>query len=108
MGRTMETTYEGYKNRETWCVALHIDNDQELTNTTRCDYDNAVTLAELGHDVWTREEHIRFTLAGNLEYRFSDLRPELNSLLHNDLLQTALGRVDWQELADHFIEKYTA
>ena len=82
--------YNGYTNKPTWAVALWINNEQStqesVLEAARNDKDDV------------------YLFAGWLE----DFIKEENSLadeasLYSDLLGWALAYVDWDELAEHFI-----
>lgn len=80
--------YNGYWNYETWAVALHIDNDeaeQELWSERA---------AELTED----------DLVDSLkEYHEESAEAGKNALpwFARDLLDAALGEVNWREIAEH-------
>ena len=102
-----EQGYQGWTNYETWVVALMLDNDQGTANHVRELYDEAKAQADGGHDVWTPEEHIRFGFADALK---SDIEDQLPSQcdINGTLCRAAFEAVNWQEIADNLIEKYTA
>ena len=56
-------------------------------------------------EYWTQEESARYNLANELKTTFNENSPLAEYVLvYSDLLQHALGDVDWQEIADEFIE----
>ena len=73
-----DDSYNGYSNRETWIVALWLDNDEGLY--------------EAANQCQSPSE---------LEDMIDELRDELigeNANLITDLVNGALGRVDWREI----------
>lgn len=83
---------EGWRNRETWAAALHINNDARRQQ-------QAIRHA---HACRTRSE-----LADTLQAWFeelTDVEADRNPL-RADLLQSALARVDWLALADEVNRK---
>ena len=84
-----EKGYNGWTNYETWAVNLWIDND--------------------GMD-----EEVRERVSGLDEYRagkaIQEMIEELNPLadeasMFSDLLSGALSEVNWQEIAEHYLEE---
>lgn len=74
----MDQTYNGYKNYETWCVALWINNDEVLQRSIR----------ELAN------EH-------QIESYIEELRFETNeekASMFSDILSRSIARVDWEEV----------
>lgn len=113
--------YNGWSNRETWAVALHIDNNQWSHN-----YKNTLVarvIKEASHktskrrkdkEVWTDDEYKRFQLADDVKDWVEDLfykhfqrefvsEAKDVSLMIQDV--GSLWRVDWQELADNYLEE---
>jgi hypothetical protein len=86
-----EKGYNGWKNYETWVVALWIDNDQ-------CTYNESRELISNCEEV--------YEAADILKEWFEDMNP-LNdqSSVWNDLLSAALSEVDWYEIAENYISE---
>lgn len=84
-----DNTYNGWKNRETWLVPL---------------WWNECPIESIEAD--TKEEATE-ALAEQLESLFDELMSEHSipsSGLLMDLLQGAISRIDWREIAEHWIE----
>ena len=102
--------YNGWKNYETWAVALWIDNDEgtyhyrrEMTEEARIGAPRASQVVE---GVWTAEQAARFNLADALKEWVTDaLMPELEASLASDLLGAALSEVDWDEIAENYLSE---
>lgn len=102
----METQdYNGWTNRETWATALHIDNDQALLEIA---LDYAKQEAE-GHE--SREARRAYYLGQTLESWITDDLLTLENISGNHplwLMLTDIGslyRVNWRELADHYLDQ---
>ena len=92
MATNDEKGYNGWKNYETWNVALWINNDQ---GTQEMVLDAARE--------FKGNEHANY----DLSHWLKDLIEEDNPLndtatLYTDLLNAALSEVDWYELAESF------
>ena len=83
------STYNGYTNFETWLVALHIDNDQFLSEEINEAY-------QYDRDPYELEINIRSIITHHAEIE--------NNILASDLLNAALSEVNWKEIASLIIE----
>ena len=101
-----DETYNGWTNYPTWAVNLWLSNDEPLyrealerTRETIEDAHNYPT------QYWTDDENRRFKTADMLKTWVTDeLAPDLGASFASDLLGYALGEVDWNEIADAWIE----
>ena len=85
----MYNDYNGWTNRETWLVALWIDNEEWT-------YHQAREIA--------RHTVNAYALADQLEeWVVSELVPDLGASLASDLLTTSIGRVNWEKIAEHYM-----
>jgi hypothetical protein len=87
----MEKTYNGWKNYETWLVALWIDNDGAA-------------------DYWAeRAEEVRDVsdLANEMEAYYTEMASEVipSQGMFNDLFNSALREVSWYDIAEHYINE---
>lgn len=87
------TEYNGWRNRETWCVALH------LQNTSREVYDAARQIAREGGIAGLRHW---VTADVSLPVLVSDLVAGKPSRLR---LAGAYALVDWQEVVEALLEE---
>jgi len=113
---TESKTYNGWKNYETWAVALHLDNDHGTYTMVREQAEMYAMHAEDHPNVpkiWTADEALRFLLADHLKdfaetlcgigEESDDYGIAEPSLLAIDMLRAALSEVDWDEIARHVI-----
>jgi hypothetical protein len=96
--------YNGWTNYETWNVNLWMDNDQgsyEYWRERAQDiYDNAEA-----DKTFTREEEAAGQLADELRAHHDENMPEIGPSCYSDLLGSALGEVNWYEIAEHLIDE---
>jgi hypothetical protein len=82
--------YQGWENYETWLVALWIDNEKGSQDFWR------ERAAETSSDA---------DLADELKAEFEDNMPDFGGHgVYQDLLQAALGAVDWRGIAKNLRE----
>ena len=80
-------SHEGWKNYETWCVALWLDNEyslyQHFTWFAKCH-----SLSDTSREIkeWMEEGNPLSEVAG----------------VYTDLLNAAISEVDYYEIAEHF------
>ena len=86
----MCNTYNGYKNYETWNVALWMDNEQGSQSYWVEQAENAESIHALADMM--KDEH-------------EELMPEVTGV-YSDLLQAALDSVDWYEIAENYWDEY--
>ena len=92
---TTTNTYNGWTNRETWLVNLWMSNEEhdsgwcyELANDGRPIYERADELKETLTDAWTNlcEDH------------------SIETSMWTDMMNDALGSVNWREIIEGFEE----
>ena len=99
-----EDTYEGWANRETWAVNLWLANDKPL-------YDDVRHLAQVAREstdggperdaVYDLEARIREYVE---EFVLGDDPMGTLGGIRTDLLTGALGKVDYREIAEAWLE----
>lgn len=91
------TTYEGWHNRETWAVNLWLNNDEPTYNEARYIARNRATVYESEQDLaeYTENQVLDRLVGGEC--------PPASLAL--DLLQGALGSVDWREIVEGLREE---
>jgi hypothetical protein len=94
----MNTTYNGYANYATWTVALWIDNEQGSQEYWSDAAREALESAMFDKDLAVSN------LAELLEDSHESDKPELLGVFA-DLLNAALGSVDWREIARNMIDE---
>ena len=106
-------TYNGWTNYETWAVKLWIDNEEPSYNYWR----------ETTREVWseceergnayldTRQLRAQSMLAERLKEELDDQAEveihvhgrKVDASFYNDLMNAALGEVNWHEIADSML-----
>lgn len=99
MSWVKKADYQGWTNYETWAVALWIDNEQGSYNESR---DRARDLLRDHYDDVSRAE---ISLADWLKEFITEGEPDLGATLYSDLLTSAIGSVNWDEIAESYIEE---
>lgn len=96
--------YNGWKNYETWNVALWIDNDQGSYSQRQEMTQDAWKNAEASK-TFTKIEQAKIDLADALKEWIEDQNPLAEEAsMFTDLLNAALSEVDWYEMAENFLE----
>jgi hypothetical protein len=107
----VEETYNGWKNYPTWAVNLWLSNDEPLYLAALEKTREAITRADdnaTEHPYWTKEEGHRYSVADMLkEWVTDELAPDLGASFAADLLGYALDCVEWNDIADAWIESVT-
>jgi hypothetical protein len=101
--------YNGWRNVETWRVQLHLTNDEQTAAEVARE---SSTYASEAHGADDPEflRYLRRKLAAWLRaYVEARVLPEVGSVedtwaqFSSDTLAAALERVDWEQVADHWI-----
>lgn len=103
---TEDKRYNGWANYETWNVALWIDNEQGSYRARQKMAEDAWKTTEYKrtYSSQTREDSAKCLLADSLKDWIEEMAPDLGASMFADLLNAALGEVDWYEMADNFLE----
>jgi len=88
--------YNGWKNYETWDVKLWIDNEES-------DYEYWHERAKEIRE--EEEEYPILSLADEMKEFYDENNPLPEAGVYTDLLNAALGEVDWYEIAEHIMEE---
>ncbi|QEG36163.1 DUF7249 family protein [Bythopirellula goksoeyrii] len=104
-----EEKYEGWENRETWLVNLHLENEassyrywREQAEQSRS---SAAKTDQVHAKIWTEAQAALFTLADQMREQVTEAIAVESPSLVGDLIATALSRVEWREIAEHWLEK---
>lgn len=109
-----DKSYNGWKNYETWAVALWIDNEewsqeraQEIARDARREGPAHVNVKS---GIWEPERAAVYILSDALREWVRDtpqedggMLPDLGATLAADLMGAALDEVDWREMAEHYL-----
>lgn len=102
-----EQGYNGWKNYETWAVALWIDNDEAMYYTAR---DMAAGMGERMSDDDLSKDDARYELADQLKDWIDEVAEMTcpgcreGASFVSDLLGAALSEVDWYEIAENKLD----
>jgi hypothetical protein len=101
------TNYNGWPNYETWAVKLWIDNDQGSyiywhEQAAAQHRQEAPATEQVTRGTWTAKECARFNLEDQLKEELEEEMPEVSGMWA-DLLNSAFGEVNWQEIARAFL-----
>lgn len=102
----MKEDYNGWTNRETWAVMLHINNDQWLLET-------ALDYAKIALHQEEKDGLTSYVLGETIKNWIEDDLLTLENIAGNEdlfLMLTDIGslfRVNWQEVADSLLEGLT-
>jgi len=96
MAKNKNADYQGWKNYESWNIALWIDNDQGTYDMVR---------------EWAGElsgEDSVSDLADQIEALVEEDNPLADTTtMYTDLLQAAIDNADYYEIAQHYIDEMT-
>ena len=106
----MDTSYNGWKNYETWCVNLWLTNEEPMYRLCRSlaaeARESAPDCRQVQENIWQADEAATFLLADRLKEYVEQNNPLADSpTMFSDLLSAALSEVDWHEVANAFLEE---
>ena len=88
-----DETYQGYKNFETWTIALHLDNT----------YASHMYWTERANELLDNDNAV-FVLASEIQESLAAHPLDDDVSVFSSLLNSALSRVNWYEVAERFVE----
>ena len=104
--------YQGWTNRETWGYNLHLENDQELMDFWMEQVRNCFTepntsqvLNDKENALYEMEMRLQSNLKDYIDAIIQD-KYEGFPIMLTDLLQFSFERINFREIAKHWIVKY--
>lgn len=98
-----DNTYSGWTNYETWLVNLWMDNDQGSQEYWQETAQECMQDAIDGNDTSDVRALATYNLSERMKEQHEEFTPETTGV-YSDLLSSALGRVDWYEIAKHYMD----
>jgi hypothetical protein len=97
----MSDGYNGWSNRETWMANLWIANDGYAGGADEVD-ERARRLIDDGES----KEDATYTLSKEIEYAVDEDMEQTCKVsgLFEDLLGAAVSRINWYEIAEHYVD----
>jgi hypothetical protein len=96
-------TYNGWANYETWVTKLWLDNDQGTSDYWNVRTDEIFQRSK-ADNIFTKSERARLDLSDVLKSELEESAPDLKASLWSDLLNAAMGEIDWREIANAYLE----
>jgi len=96
--------YNGWENYETWAVKLQIDNEEGSYDYWNETTDETIENVEARWEWQTDKDAQRLHLADTLKDWYQENMPLDGADIFTDLLQAALGEVNWHEIAESMLE----
>jgi hypothetical protein len=103
--------YNGWRNYETWAVALWLDNEEgsyrywrDVAQEIWDESDESEERSVTGGPLFSRREVAVQVLAERLKEEVEDGNPLADAAsLYSDLLSAALSEVDWREIVENWL-----
>lgn len=100
-----DTRYNGWSNYETWCYNLWISNEESTqmywTERAQAAYD----ATDEDESIKDRKDQAARDLAQEMESEMTEGIPEGVTGLYQNLLTTSLQAIDFQEVAENWIDE---
>ena len=95
----MEDTYNGWRNFETWLVALHLSNEYE---TQKYWEERAAAIKDKTDDFMEAKYMLGKEIEDDLEEYLYEAIPE-DALLIKDLINASFKHIDFYEIAESYL-----
>lgn len=86
-----DSTYQGWRNYQTWCCALWLSCDAGFD----CDVHDYIESLD--------DDNTVIELADYIESFVESLTPDLGASMFSDLLNAALEEIDYYEIAENYL-----
>jgi len=106
-----DKTYNGWKNYETWNVALWMDNDgnDSYWEKEAIAALDVLAMFEPRYEGQTKEQYVCYDLAQSMKDYYEENNPLSDKAnCYADLLNAALSEVNWYEIAEHLMDEVSA
>lgn len=94
--------YNGWTNYETWCVNLHISNEQVSQDYWNGQASLLMSTTDPSNDHLDARCELAAELKETFLEKYDEQKPD-NTIL-SDLLRAALSEVNWHELAQNYVD----
>ena len=99
--------FNGFRNYETWTVALWLGNErssyERWKEEARRLWDEAGQDSEVIAERWSREEKTELDLSSSIAEAVREVAEDVREGFLRDLLNAGLAAVAWHEVAEHFL-----
>lgn len=102
-----KNTYNGWANYETWLVKLWMDNEGSNEYWSEMALECMTEAIDDESDVESVKYAARNSLAERIQNEHEEFVDELlpKAGFATDLMSASLGRVDWREIAEHYVDE---
>lgn len=102
--------YHGHPNYETWAVSLWLSNDYSIYNHIKNDIvegckRDAEEDSNVKEGIWTKKESVKYCVADGIKDMVGEDEPDMEASVWSDFLSASLSEVDWDDVADGFLEE---
>lgn len=106
--KASESTYNGWKNYETWCINLWLTNEENSDTywheMAQEHLKDAANDSNVISGKWEAKEFAISELADRLKEEISEQATDGLDGFRHDLMNATISEIDWSEIASHFME----
>jgi len=101
--------HEGWTNFETWAVATWLKSDHKKYrywySEARWHREESPQCKEVREGIWSLEDAARRNMADQIQREITQHVSGVGRGAYAELLDAALGNVNWEEIAEHYLQK---